>query len=194
MLKVSRERLEAMASADTDPDFPSELARQIKMLVLDVDGVLTDGGLYYGDDGLSHKRFDVQDGMGIKLAQRAGIEVVIISGMRSMALEKRGEDLGIEECHGGRHLKLPLLQDIMDKKDLGWENVAFVGDDMIDLPILCKVGLPLAVANAQPEVKAIAAYTSPAAGGNGAVRQMVRQILIAQGVWPKILSDILHMS
>ncbi len=193
MADISDELKNRLAAAGLDPSFPDDLAKSIKMVVLDVDGVLTDGGLYYGDNGLSFKRFDVQDGMGIKMAQRSGIEVVIISGMKSLAVEMRGADLGIAECHAGRVHKLPLLEEIMRKQGLDWHNVAYVGDDVIDLPIMCKTGLALAVQNAQPETKAVAHYVSPLCGGNGAVRQLLRQIMAAQGSLPARVADFFHL-
>ncbi|MDL2285117.1 HAD-IIIA family hydrolase [Desulfovibrio sp. OttesenSCG-928-F07] len=189
MPNITPEFLNTLATAGLDANFPTAIAKNIKMVVLDIDGVLTDGGLYYNDNGLAFKRFEVQDGMGIKMAQRSGIEIVIISGMKSAAVEARATDLGINECHTGCVFKLPKLEEIMQKNALEWKNVAYVGDDVIDLPIMCKAGLPLAVANAQPEVKAIAAYVTPINGGNGAVRQLLRHIMAAQGVLENRIAD-----
>lgn len=188
---MKTELLQKMRGLDYDPGFPAERAQPIKMLVLDVDGVLTDGGLYYNDEGLALKRFDVQDGLGIKLAQRAGMEIVIISGMESEALRKRARDLGIEECHAGRIHKLPVMSKIMEARGLGWENLAYVGDDVIDLPILCRAGLALAVGNAQPEARAVAHYVAPKDGGHGAVRWLIRHILIAQNKLDGLVSEFI---
>lgn len=178
-----------MCAFERDAAFPDDLAIPIRMLVLDVDGVLTDGGLYYNEDGLAMKRFDVQDGLGIKLAQRAGIEVVIISGMASAALLKRAADLGVGECHDGCFHKLARLEQIIGSRGLSWENVAYVGDDVIDLPAMCAVGLPLAVHNAQPEVRVMARYVAPRGGGAGGVRWLIRHILLAQGRMGDLLAD-----
>lgn len=183
MLKAPDEYSVAeLAALDLDPAFPLHLAAEIKLLVLDVDGVLTDGGLYYGEAGLGWKRFDAQDGFGIKLAGRVGIETALISGMESPALRKRAADLGITECRGGEFRKGPILLEIMQERALKRENVACMGDDLIDLPMLRLAGLALTVANAQPELKRCAHYVSPLGGGQGAVRQVLRHILAARGV------------
>lgn len=180
--------LKKMCAADVDPAFPAELARPVKLLVLDVDGVLTDGGLYYESSGLSCKRFDVQDGLGIKLAQRAGLEVAIISGMESEALMRRAADLGVEECHAGTFYKLPKLEEIMRARGLGWHEVAYVGDDVIDLPVMLRAGLALSVKNAQPEARVAAHYVAPLGGGAGGVRWLIRHILLAQNRLEDILA------
>lgn len=177
---MDKKLLEKICAEDRDPAFPSDLAKDVKLLVLDVDGVLTDGGLYYGDSGLYLKRFDVQDGLGIKLAQRVGLEVVIISGMESGALMRRAADLGIEECHAGAFHKLPKMEEIMRTRGLKWHEVAYVGDDVIDLPVMRLAGLALAVKNAQPEARVAAHYVAPLGGGAGGVRWIIRQILLAQ--------------
>jgi 3-deoxy-D-manno-octulosonate 8-phosphate phosphatase (KDO 8-P phosphatase) len=183
----------ALAVLDLDPDFPAQRAKAVKLVVLDVDGVLTDGGLYYNDAGLAFKRFDVQDGLGIRQAMRAGIEIALISGMKSGALEQRAADLGITECHAGRFHKLPCLLEIMQKNNLEWENVACMGDDVIDLSMLRLAGLAVAVRNAQPEAKFLAHYISPLAGGRGAVRQVLRHILAAQGRQEELLNYFLSL-
>ena len=188
---MDNELLRRMCELERDASFPGELAKPVKMLVLDVDGVLTDGGLYYSDEGLALKRFDVQDGLGIKLAQRAGIEVVIISGMESPALMARAKDLGIAECHAGVFRKLPKLEGIMAARGVSWHEVAYVGDDVIDLPILRRAGLALAVKNAQPEIRAAVHYVAPCGGGAGGARWLIRHILLAQGRLSAILADFL---
>jgi 3-deoxy-D-manno-octulosonate 8-phosphate phosphatase (KDO 8-P phosphatase) len=191
--EAEKELAKTLAALDLDPDFPAQRARAVKLVVLDVDGVLTDGGLYYSDAGLACKRFDVQDGLGIKQAQRAGIEIALISGMESKALERRAADLGVAECHAGRFRKLPCLLEILRKNNLKWENVACMGDDIIDLPMLHLAGLALATQNAQPEVKFLAHYISPLPGGKGAVRQVLRHILAAQGRQEDLLRHFLRL-
>lgn len=158
-----------------------ERAARVKLLVLDVDGVLTDGGLYYGPDGQAMKRFNVQDGLGIKLAQAAGLVVAVISGLDSPAVAARVKDLGIEDYHGGHLAKIPLLEGICARHGLSLDEAAFLGDDWVDAGALSRVGLPMAVANAQPEILQRAAWVSTRPGGQGAVREAIRFLLEAQG-------------
>lgn len=161
----------------------TERARAIKLLVLDCDGVLTDGTLYYGEDGSVQKRFNVQDGLGIKLAQSAGLEFAVISGLSHAGVEKRVRDLGITRYQGGHHRKVPLLDQFRTELGLGWEQVAFMGDDWVDAAVMRKVGLPLSVPNAQPEILELAAWVSSRPGGQGAVREAVNLLLRAQGLY-----------
>jgi 3-deoxy-D-manno-octulosonate 8-phosphate phosphatase (KDO 8-P phosphatase) len=166
---------------------PAEaLAREVRLLILDVDGVLTDGGLYYDPDGRVTKRFHVQDGLGIKLAQAAGVEVAVITGLQSQAVAARVKELGIEEYYAGNHQKVPLVKDIIQRKGLDPGHVAYLGDDWVDAGPLRLVGLPMAVANAQPEIKTLACWISEAPGGQGAVREAIRFILKAQGKLDRI--------
>jgi 3-deoxy-D-manno-octulosonate 8-phosphate phosphatase (KDO 8-P phosphatase) len=156
-------------------------ARRVALLVLDVDGVLTDGGLWYDADGAVQKRFHVHDGLGIKLAQQAGVEVAMISGLDQGAAAARARELGISEYHGGHVRKLPILTDILARKGLTFEQTAFLGDDWVDAPVLARVGLPMAVADAQPEILGMALWISRRPGGQGAVREAIRFLLEAQG-------------
>lgn len=158
-----------------------DLARKVRMLVCDVDGVFTDGGLYYDDSGRISKRFHVQDGLGVKVAQQAGLEVGVITGLESEAVRLRMLELGVGEYHAGMKNKVQLLDDICKRKGLSPDQTAYLGDDWVDLGPLSLVGLPMAVANAQPEVKACAAWVSTVSGGHGAVREAIRFILQAQG-------------
>lgn len=164
-------------------------AKKVRMLVLDVDGVLTDGGLYYDSQGAIGKRFDVQDGLGIKLAQGAGIEVGVISGLDSNAVEVRVRELGVEEYFAGHLKKRAILQDIADRKGLPLEAIAYLGDDWVDQTPLRIVGLPMTVANAQPELRRLALWTSSLCGGRGAAREAVRFILMAQGVLARLRQE-----
>ncbi len=157
-----------------------ERAKDIRLLVLDCDGVLTDGGLHYDADGRIGKRFNVQDGLGVKLAQEAGIEVAVISGLNSDAVETRVRELDIEHYYAGRLKKVPLLQEICAKIGLKASQAAYMGDDWVDAGPMRAVGLPMAVANAQPEIKELALYVTLAQGGHGAVREGIRLILEAQ--------------
>lgn len=154
---------------------------KVRMLVLDVDGVLTDGGLYYGPDGAMSKRFNVQDGLGINLARFCGIRVAVITGQDQPCVAARLQYLGIEDYYPGFMSKCESYETVRQKYGLSHEETAFVGDDWIDLPVMHRVGAPFAVSNAQPEVKAAALYTTCAHGGNGAVREIVRLILHSQG-------------
>ncbi|ACS80315.1 KdsC family phosphatase [Maridesulfovibrio salexigens] len=156
-------------------------AEKIKLLILDVDGVLTDGGLYYDKDGNVTKRFNVQDGLGIKFAQQAGIELAVITGLNHGAVEKRVTELGITEYYPGQKEKLPFYEKLLKEKGLKDEEVAYVGDDWIDVPVMLRVGLPMAVKNAQPEIFGISKWISNRDGGHGAVREAISFILDAQG-------------
>ncbi len=168
--------------------FPEKPACAVKLLVLDVDGVLTDGGLYYDLQNQVMKRFDVQDGLGIKIAMKAGITVAVITGLVSKAVEARMNDLRIEDYHAGFLDKRACLNAIREKYGLEWCQVAYLGDDWVDLSVMSMVGLPLAVANAQPEVKKAAAYVTTAHGGRGAVREIIRLLLMSQGKYEAVLA------
>lgn len=166
-------------------------ASRVRLLGLDVDGVLTDNGVWLGPvngERVELKRFDIQDGLGLVLLATAGLPVVWISGRHSDATDLRARELRVTEVlqvPGPR--KLTALADVLDRRGLGWDEVAFVGDDLADLPVLRRVGLPIAVANAVPEVKAAAAYVTTAGGGHGAVREVVETLLKARGEWDGIL-------
>lgn len=155
---------------------------QVKMLVLDVDGVLTDGGLYYTETGEELKKFNVKDGLGIKLVMAAGIHVAIISAGFSAATLHRAKRLGIESVFTGIENKLDTLEDLCAQLGVPLSQVAYVGDDLIDLPILERVGCPLTVADAMPANQAIACYITQRGGGQGAVREVCDLLLAAQSL------------
>jgi 3-deoxy-D-manno-octulosonate 8-phosphate phosphatase (KDO 8-P phosphatase) len=159
---------------------------KITLLGLDVDGVLTDGRLYYHDDGTETKAFDVRDGHGIKMLQQAGIEVVLISGRKSPMVEKRAADLKIKEVVQGVRDKVPVLDGILSERRLSWDQAAYVGDDIVDLTAMTRVGFSVAVADACEYVIERAHYVTLAAGGRGAVREVVELILAVQGKWEKM--------
>jgi 3-deoxy-D-manno-octulosonate 8-phosphate phosphatase (KDO 8-P phosphatase) len=169
----------------------SALARRVRLLGLDVDGVLTDNGVYIGPvggDRVEFKRFDIQDGLGLILLRTAGLPVVWLSGRTSEATTLRAAELRVEEVlqvPGPR--KVAALGELLIRRGIAWEEVAFVGDDLADLPVLRRVGLPMAVANAVADVKAVAKYVTRAAGGHGAVREVIELLLQARGEWPGIL-------
>jgi 3-deoxy-D-manno-octulosonate 8-phosphate phosphatase (KDO 8-P phosphatase) len=150
---------------------------KVKLLALDVDGVLTDGGLYYSDSGEELKKFNVKDGQGIKLVMQAGIEVAIISANNSAATLHRAKKLGIQRAFVGIDNKLATLQQICEELNLSHAQVAYVGDDLNDLPILQSVGCPLTVADAIPENQARAVYVTELKGGQGCVREICNLLL-----------------
>ncbi|MDL2306674.1 HAD hydrolase family protein [Desulfovibrio sp. OttesenSCG-928-C06] len=180
-LKTDLPNPKVLASLELDPAFPYAKAEGIRLLAFDVDGILTDGGLYYDASGLCMKRFDVQDGVAFKLAQNVGIITALITGMESSAAEKRAEALGIEEFYSGIFDKVATMEEIRKKHSLDWSEIAYTGDDWLDMPLLRRVGLSMTVADAQPEVRGMVDYVSPLGGGRGAVRQLVRHVLVAQG-------------
>ncbi|MGE0442967.1 MAG: KdsC family phosphatase [Gemmatimonadales bacterium] len=163
------------------------LARRIRLLALDVDGVLTDNGLFLGPvDGqrVELKRFDIQDGLGMALLRHSPIEVAWVSGRVSVATTLRAEELKIRTViQDGGARKLPAMTGLLEEKGLDWAEVAFVGDDLADLPVMARAGLPIAVANAVPEIKAVARWTTSRSGGHGAVREVIEALLAARGEW-----------
>ncbi len=187
---ISRRRSRE-APADPPPvggRIDPERAKRIRLVILDVDGVLTDAGVYLGTtasgESMELKRFDIQDGLGIVLLREAGIEVALVSGRVSEATALRARELGIRECHqdaGAR--KLPIVKKIMERMGIGWEAVAMVGDDLPDLPLLHRAGLPVAVGNATSDVRKVAHWTTRRDGGHGAVREFARVLLEARGEW-----------
>jgi len=167
---------------------PAELARRIRLVVLDVDGVMTDGGIYLGatesGEPVELKRFDIQDGLGGRLLRDAGIEVAIVTGRESHAVRLRAEELEVEEVHQDRTAaKLGTVTALLERRGVGWEETAFLGDDLPDLPILRRCGLPAVVGNATPDARACAAWAGRREGGRGAVREFAEALLIARGQW-----------
>jgi 3-deoxy-D-manno-octulosonate 8-phosphate phosphatase (KDO 8-P phosphatase) len=154
------------------------------LLILDVDGVLTDGRLVYGPAGEETKVFYVRDGHAIVAARAAGLDVAVISGRSSPAVSRRLEDLGVREVHQGVRDKVALLPDLCSRRGVAPGDVAFMGDDLQDLPLLTRVGLALAPADAVHEVRRVAHWISRLPGGSGAVREAVEWLLKARGAWP----------
>lgn len=169
------------------PRIAPALARRIKLVGIDVDGVMTDGGIYLGDaDGkrVELKRFDIQDGLGIKMLQAAGIVVAVITGRVSDSVSHRASELGVDELVQDIHArKLRALIDILARRRIELADVAFLGDDLPDLGIMRVVGLPVAVANASPDTLRDARVTLSRAGGHGAVREFAELLLRARGQW-----------
>ena len=159
-----------------------ERIAKVKLFILDVDGVLTDGGLYYNPDGTVAKRFHVHDGLGISLAREFdSFQIAVITGHDHPSVAARMRDLHIDDYFPGFNDKRESFETARARHNLAYEEVAFMGDDWIDIPVMMRAGVPLAVANAQPEVKAAAIYITRAHGGNGAVREAVRLILYCKG-------------
>jgi len=160
------------------------LFTDIKLLLLDVDGVLTDGSISYTGPELETKTFSVKDGLGIRMLINAGLKIGIVTGRSSAALERRCSELGITCVYDGVRDKGALLNDILSETGISSpREVAFVGDDLPDIPLLKKIGLPIAVADAHPNVKDVAAAVTSAGGGRGAVREICEALLKAQGLW-----------
>jgi 3-deoxy-D-manno-octulosonate 8-phosphate phosphatase (KDO 8-P phosphatase) len=157
------------------------------LLLLDVDGVLTDGSIVYADDGVEIKAFHVRDGSGLKLWQLQGKRAAVISGRRSRAVEVRATELGIDPVIQGAADKLAAYRQLLAGADLRPEQVAFVGDDLPDLPLLGNCGLAVAVADGCAEVRAAAHYVTRAPGGRGAVREVIELILRCQGRWQPVV-------
>lgn len=170
-------------------DTLTQRAVAIKMFLLDVDGVLTDGKLYFSNNGDELKTFNIQDGLGIKFLQRNGITVGIVTGKRSQLVANRARDLGIEIVVQGREDKLVAIREIMAGHDIQLGEVAYMGDDLPDLSAISAVGLGMTVANGVSEVKKAAHWISQYRGGHGAVREACELILNAQGKWERLLQD-----
>jgi 3-deoxy-D-manno-octulosonate 8-phosphate phosphatase (KDO 8-P phosphatase) len=166
------------------------LARAIRLVVLDVDGVLTDGGVYIGAvDGqpMEFKRYDIQDGLGIYLMQKAGVRVAIITGRVSESVRLRAMDLGITDvAQDPLAQKLPAFLGMLDQHGIAPSEAAFIGDDFPDMAVLRLVGLPVAVANAVPEVQAACTLRLARSGGSGAVREFAEILLKARGEWESV--------
>jgi 3-deoxy-D-manno-octulosonate 8-phosphate phosphatase (KDO 8-P phosphatase) len=161
------------------PPLP-RLLKKLRALVLDVDGVLTDGGMYYGPTGEGLKRFNVKDGLGLRLIGEAGIQVALISGENSEILKRRAEKLKIENVFVGVEDKLQTLKEFLGARGIALGEVAYVGDDLNDLPALEAVALPIAVADAASQVRKAAAWVTSRRGGDGAVREVCDRILAAR--------------
>lgn len=159
----------------------AELANKIKLIIFDVDGVLTDGGLYFTEDGAEFKRFNSLDGHGIKMLKDNGVEVAVITARDSKTVAYRMKNLGIVHFYQGQSDKVVAFSDLLQKLNLNADAVAYVGDDVIDLPVMTKVGFSIAVANAHDMVKQHADLTTKKSGGHGAVREVCDFILKAQG-------------
>jgi len=165
--------------------------KDVKVLILDIDGVLTDGRIIYNDDGMETKAFNVKDGLGLRLLMEAGIDICIVTGRRSKALRHRCKDLGIDHIFEGISDKTAVLDLILDRTGAAAKQAAFIGDDLPDLALMKRIGLSIAVADAHEFVRENADLTTSASGGQGAVREAGEKILKAQGLWESILERFL---
>jgi 3-deoxy-D-manno-octulosonate 8-phosphate phosphatase (KDO 8-P phosphatase) len=172
--------------------FPPELllaAQGIRVAFFDVDGVMTDGGILYSDQGETLKRFHILDGLGLKLLQRAGITPVVITGRDSAPLRRRLESLGVGHVHYGTEDKRPAAEKTLASLGLDWSHAAAMGDDWPDLPVLRRVAFPVAPPHAHAEVRANVRYVTQAAAGQGAAREFCDLLLVASGRYAQLLED-----
>jgi 3-deoxy-D-manno-octulosonate 8-phosphate phosphatase (KDO 8-P phosphatase) len=161
-------------------------AARVRLFLVDVDGVLTDGGILFDGNGVETKRFHVRDGHGIKMMQRAGIEVGIITGRTSAVVRIRAEELGISRVRQGAHDKVAAWREMLRDTGLSPEESAYVGDDIVDVPLLRLVGFAATVADAEEYVLTEADFVSSRRGGEGAVREIIEYVLKSRGAWDKV--------
>lgn len=181
--------------ADAAPaPISGDLARRVRLVMLDVDGVLTDGGIYIGatmdDTSMEFKRFHVEDGIAVRMLRKVGIHVAIVSGRVSEATNVRARELGIEDViQDANACKLPEVKKLLERLGVGWPEAAHLGDDLADLPLLRRVGLPATVANGVPEVRRAAVWQSARPGGRGAAREFAEALLKARGDWDRLVDE-----
>ena len=166
-------------------------ASRIKLLLMDCDGVLTDGRLWFTEDGDEQKSFNTHDGLGLSLLHRAGLKSGIISGRASKAVTRRAMELGVEFVRQGEPDKIAAFEQLLQQAGVAESEVAFVGDDLPDIPIMKRAELAIAVADAVAETRSVAHYVTRATGGRGAVREVVELILKSQGRWHDLAEDYL---
>jgi 3-deoxy-D-manno-octulosonate 8-phosphate phosphatase (KDO 8-P phosphatase) len=162
-------------------------ARHIALILMDVDGVLTDGGISFIEGDAEVKTYDARDGVGLAIARRIGLRTGVISGRGSAAVSRRAEELGMHEVHLRVRDKLATYKRILRRQKVTDAQVCYIGDDLTDLPVLGRVGMPVAVADARPEVVRRALFVTRAPGGRGAVREVIDAILKSQGRWKEVL-------
>lgn len=165
-------------------------ANDVKLVILDVDGVMTDGRIIIDDNGVESRNFDIKDGFGVVALQMLGIEVAIITSKKSATVAKRAQELKIKRYYEGVKRKTEPYEEILNDMKITDAQVCYIGDDLMDLSIMKRVGFPVAVADAVEEVKQAAAYVTNARGGYGAVRETAELVLKRQGKWETVLSKI----
>jgi len=186
------------ASSGPQPDSPTLQfaaalllqAQGVRAAIFDVDGVLTDGGLWMGEHGEALKRFNILDGLGLKLLQRAGITPLVVTGRDAAPLRQRLAALGISHARFGVEDKLPAAQQLLDTLGVAWDAVAVIGDDWPDLPLLVRAGFAAAPPHAHPEVRARVAWITPSPGGHGAARDFCDLLLVASGRYADLLREV----
>lgn len=164
----------------------TEKAKKIKLLILDVDGVLTDGRIVYANSGDELKFFDVTDGMGLALWSRAGLKSAILTAKKSRIVSRRSKIMHIDGVYQNAFRKLDIFKKILRDFKVSPEEACFIGDDVVDIPVLRRVGFAVCVPNAVPEAREVAHYITRRGGGKGAVREIIDMILKAQGKWSKV--------
>jgi len=169
----------------------TDLCRRIELILSDVDGVLTDGGIWYDNQGVELKAFHIRDGLGIKLWQRAGFKFGLLTARTSHIVKLRALELGIDLVRQGFENKLPAAQDILRELQLEPDQVCYIGDDLTDLPVIRHVGLGVAVADAVSEVRSAATYITKSPGGRGAVRELVELVLKGKNRWDDVVQRYL---
>lgn len=186
---MSGKGLQTIMNTNNKMETTQAVFNNIKLLILDVDGVMTDGGLYFDEEGKEIKRFNALDGHGIKLLMECGIEVAIISARENKTVQFRAKNLGIRHCYLGQNDKIIAFKKLQTILNITSHEIAYMGDDIIDLPVMTKIGAPIAVANAHDEVKKRAIYITYKTGGNGAVREVCDEILKSQHLYDNIISN-----
>jgi len=177
----------------TDSSSVEQRASQIKLLLMDCDGVLTDGRIWIIDENEDQKAFHIRDGLGLELWHRAGLRSGIISGRSSSAVARRAKGLNISIVHLGQKDKVKAFEETLLETGVSNDEVAFIGDDLNDIPLMLRCGLAIAVSDANSETKARAQYVTQASGGNGAVRQAIELILKVQNKWEGLIADYLKL-
>jgi 3-deoxy-D-manno-octulosonate 8-phosphate phosphatase (KDO 8-P phosphatase) len=190
---MAADRQGSREAEELHPDWQACLARasRIKVLLLDVDGILTDGSIIYTAENVEIKSFHIQDGLGLRLLQKAGIDTGLITARRSEMVRRRAEELSLTHVYQGVENKLEVYQQLLTSQGLLPEETAYMGDDWLDLPLLTRVGLAATVADAVPEVKQAAHYIARRPGGRGAVREVCDLLLEAQGKRRALLAPFL---
>jgi len=170
----------------------TKIANNIKLLILDVDGVLTDGSIILDNRGNEYKSFHVRDGHGIKMLLRAGIVVALITGRESEVVERRARELGIKEVYQKCFNKVAVYCALAEKYSLSDKEVAYMGDDIVDVPVMKRVGMPVTVADADKNMRKYSLLITKNRGGRGAVREVTDLILTSKGLWERIIDEYLE--
>lgn len=167
-----------------------EILMRIKLLAMDVDGVLTTGEIVLLDDGSELKAFDAKDGVGLRLASLAGIKTAWVTARHSECVRRRAEEIGVDYVLMGRFDKVPMFEEILRNERIGYDEAAFIGDDVQDIPLIKRCGFGVAVADAHEEVKRFAKYVTKRKGGNGAIREVVELILKVRGIFNDVIGKL----